>query len=115
MEKQDFKRRVKMNTVKIDYELKYSAENIVELMASLSGTIGLTRKEQTNALQIILLNLVFYSFCPLVTQRAIISIIYILKQSHATRLQHLWVASNTTGYYLLSAFVIDPLLFSLHL
>ena len=59
-----------MNTAKIDYELEYSAENIGEFISSLSGTIGLTRKEQTNALQIILLNLVFYSFRPLVTPRA---------------------------------------------
>jgi len=59
-----------MNTVKIDYELEYSAEHIGELIASLSRTIGLTRKEQTNALQIILLNLVYFNFCPLITPRA---------------------------------------------
>ena len=59
-----------MNTVKIDYELEYSAENIGEFISSLRGTIGLTRKEQTNALQIILLNLVYFSFRPLVTPRA---------------------------------------------
>ena len=59
-----------MNTVKIDYELEYSAENIGEFITSLRGTIGLTRKEQTNALQIILLNLVYFSFCRLVTPRA---------------------------------------------
>ena len=63
-------RRVKMHTVKIDYELEYSAEYIGELMASFSTTIGLTRKEQTNALQIILLNLVYFNYPSLITPRA---------------------------------------------
>jgi hypothetical protein len=45
-----------MDAVKIDYELEYSADHIEELITSLGSSLGLIRKEQVNALQIILLN-----------------------------------------------------------
>ena len=59
-----------MNNVKIDLELDHSSDAIKESIFSLSKSIGLKRKEQTNTLKIILLNFVYFDFRALITPRA---------------------------------------------
>lgn len=59
-----------MNAIKIDLELDHSSEDVDASIIFLSKSVGLLRKEQSNALKIILLNFVYFDFRALITPRA---------------------------------------------